>query len=303
MPSVPPAGRGDAGPRGRSSRALLYAALVLVIAGAGAGAYLSGLLDPFLASAPPREERATLTPAEQPPQGTAKPAGSGEDVAALTPGAGVEPPPSARVSNVAQRIAWLQDYSGGDCFYATATNASEDTIDVEGFGTSAQPFDKLLESFEAAYQIEPNIGVRLINQSQCAVADFLKALAGSPEARPIMTLSSDVIRSGDAIQGSAERLNGRRSEVYLVDNEGVVYSLEPHLRRTEDSASFNIKLGLATPEPVPQLVLVLVSGGEIGSAKLSEPVLASAFFPRILEEIERRNIRAAAAAKYFKLGG
>ena len=58
------------------------------------------------------------------------------------------PTPPATASNsidtVADRISWLRDYRGGDCFYATVTSATDKAIEIEGFGTAVAPFEQML---------------------------------------------------------------------------------------------------------------------------------------------------------------
>ena len=51
------------------------------------------------------------------------------------------PPATASdsIDTVADRISWLRDYHGGDCFYATVTSATDKAIEIEGFGTDSQP--------------------------------------------------------------------------------------------------------------------------------------------------------------------
>jgi serine/threonine-protein kinase len=212
-------------------------------------------------------------------------------------------PPVGTLDDAASRVAWLDSYGGGECFYATATHVSDNSIDIEAFGTSAAPFETMLERFKEVHKVEPNIGVRLIEQQQCAVADFLQALRSSPAERPDLSLSSDLVRSGQALRGSLGNLEGRKTDVLLVDNAGVVYNLGAHLKTGEQGQSFNIKLGLSTEEPVPQMIIALTSPNGLDTAKVEQPVLAATLFPKILDEIHDKNVEASATAKYFKLGG
>ena len=48
------------------------------------------------------------------------------------------PPATASdsIDSVADRVSWLRDYRGGDCFYATVTSATDKAIEIEGFGTT-----------------------------------------------------------------------------------------------------------------------------------------------------------------------
>ncbi len=246
---------------------------------------------------PPPQNEAAVPPQNQaavpPPQ----------NEAALPPQKPTAAEASGPVDVAAQRVAWLRSYQGGDCFYAAATDVSDKQFSIEGFGTSVEPFQALLKAFKDAEGIEPDIGVRLIERPQCAVADFLEALKNTAPERPVLTLSKDIIRSGDTIRGALDKVEGRTTQVLLVDNEGLVHSLGQSLRRSGEQTYFNISLGLATDVPVPQMVVALVSPNGVLAADIDAEVPAARLFPRILDEIRASHIDASATAKYFKIGG
>lgn len=303
----------------RSKTGLYAAVAALVLVAAGAGAWFSGAFGDRTApdasgqsaAAPPSlQPPATPEPGEPP---AAEPEVEEEVAAAPVrpevtpppePSAPAQPePPAAPLDNAAAWIDWLRNYDGGECFYATPTSVTNAAFELEGFATSAAPFETMLSSFRQTYDLEPEIGVRVIAAEQCAVADFLHAMREGGEDRPLLTLSTDIIRSGDAIRGALENLEGRQTDILLIDNAGVVYNLGQHLRPDGDRASFNIKLGLNSPDPVPQIIVAIASRENIAAADVQQPVLASQLFPRILEEIRSRNLDASATAKYFRLGG
>ena len=301
----------------RTSRGGLLAGLAALVLVAGAGGlYLSGVLDGVLGGppagtgAPPPD----LTPPAQeeaaPPQAEEAPGPEAGQPAQPQPEEHAEQPPARPgqaqeppLDTAASWVEWLATYDGGACFYVTATSVSDTALEVEGFATTAAPFETLMAAFKQDYGIEPQIGARLIEPEQCAVADFLHTLRGSSGDRPELTLSSDVIGSGDPIQGSLGNLENRSTAILLIDNKGVVYNLASHVRQASGGGSFNIRLGLDTPVPVPQVIIAIASREELKAANVSEPVLAETLFPRLLEEIRSTNSDAAATAKYFRLGG
>jgi serine/threonine-protein kinase len=220
----------------------------------------------------------------------------------VTPEPPREPPAEAPA---ATPVAWINNYRGGDCycFYASASSTQAQTTFIEGLGTSNEPFESMIAEFRKAYDAAPTLEVQLIEPNQCAVADFLQALRASPTDRPELTLSSDLVESGQALRGTLGNLEGRKTDVLLVDNAGVVYNLGAHLKEGPERASFNIKLGLQTDKPVPQLIIALTSPNGLETAKVETPVLAETLFPKILDEIRDGNVAAAATARYFRLGG
>ncbi len=319
------------------SRTGLYAAAaaVVVLALAGGGAYMSGVLDGALgqgtgtevspptldpaagaADTPPEDvasgeiDDPAPQPQPQPDEPPASPGtqGGNQDVAVIPRPDLPEPPtelpePPVAEPPAATPVAWVNHFGGGSCFYAAASDATGPATYIEGFGTSAEPFDAMVAQFRTIYDAEPALDLQLIEPKQCAVADFLQAIRGSPADRPELTLSSDLIESGQALRGTLGNLEGRETDVLLIDNAGVVYNLAAHLKQEPERASFNIKLGLQTDEPVPQIIIALTSPDGLETAKVEAPVLAETLFPKILDEIDDGNIDAAATARYFRLGG
>ena len=225
--------------------------------------------------------------------------------AALQPAAA--PPATEALDDVARRISWVRDYSGGDCFYATALAATDKAIEIEGFGTDVQPFMQLLTSFQNEFRIEPDVGVRLIEQPQCVVANFLRDLPRSSAGAPDLTLDRTSVPNGTPVSGRLTDLGGRKPEMLLIDHKGMAFNLNSRLSGTGDGRSFSVPIGLSAADQaarkvVPQMIIVLASAGGIKAAEFSAPVPAADVLPKILDEM-RSNGDAAATAKYFRLGG
>ena len=224
--------------------------------------------------------------------------------AALHPAA----PPAVNVlDDVAQRISWVRNYAGGDCFYATALAATDKAIEIEGFGTDVQPFMQLLNAFQGEFKIEPDVGVRLIEQPQCVVADFLRDLPRSSSHVPDLTLDRTSVPNGTPVSGKLSDLGERKPEMLLIDHKGMAFSLNGRLSGTGDGRTFSIPIGLSSADQaarkvVPQMIIVLASPNGIKAADFSAPTPAAEILPAILAEI-RTNDDASATAKYFRLGG
>ncbi|MCT7374159.1 serine/threonine-protein kinase [Chelativorans salis] len=217
------------------------------------------------------------------------------------------PPPEA-IDDAAERISWLRDYQGGACFYATATTVTDKTVEIEGFGTTVEPFKALLEAFQAEFDIEPDISVRLIEPAQCAVTDFLHALGGTKAEKPEFVLDRTSVPSGLPISGRLETRTGLQSSLLLIDNEGMVYNLDKRLSPGAGEATFSIPISLdgegrAAGAGVPQIMLVITGAGTVQAAAFSEPSPAGTTLPAILAEIRDKGMNMSATAKYFRLGG
>lgn len=215
-------------------------------------------------------------------------------------------PATVALDGVADRIAWLREYSGGGCFYATATSATDTTIEIEGFGTAVEPFQEMMKAFQSRFDIEPEVGVRLIEPAQCAVTDFLRGL-GAGEV-PQLTLYRTSVESDSPVSGALRLAPERKSNLLLIDHKGMVFNLDDRVAVEADTASFNIPIGLSAADraggkAVPQIIMAISASRDIEAASFRKPTPASEVLPKIQAEMQAKGIDGAAAAKYFRLGG
>ena len=81
-------------------------------------------------------------------------------------------------------VSWLRQYDGGKCFFVAVTSVSDNSINVKGFGPDVASFEKLYNSFMQTNGIEPELNGHLINEAQCAAAEFLKAVQPGAKDNP-----------------------------------------------------------------------------------------------------------------------
>jgi hypothetical protein len=223
----------------------------------------------------------------------------------------VPPPPvgaSDAIDTVADRISWLRDYRGGDCFYATVTAATDKAIEIEGFGTTAAPFEQMLDAFKAKFHIEPDVSVRLIAPAQCEITNFLRALGATTAKRPKLALDRTSVPNGSAISGTLEARPGLRTSLLLIDNKGMAFSLDGHVVVQGGKAIFNVPISLgpvdqAAGKTVPQIIVAVTGDADLASAEFSNSPAATVALPKILAEIQAKGLEFSATAKYFRLGG
>lgn len=217
--------------------------------------------------------------------------------------------PEAAIDDVAERISWLRDYrEGGDCFFATATSATDKAIAIEGFGTDVEPFARMLEAFQAKFHIEPDISVRLIDPAQCEVPHFLRALGASAAERPELVLDRTSISNGSPVSGSLSTRGGLRSSLLLIDHRGMAFNLDDRVTIDSGRAVFSIPIGLgpadlASGKSVSQIIIAITGDTDLQAAAFSKPMPASVALPQILAEIAGKSSEFSATAKYFRLGG
>ncbi|MFD2055374.1 protein kinase [Mesorhizobium calcicola] len=212
------------------------------------------------------------------------------------------------VDDVAQRVSWVRDFGGGDCFYATLMSATDKAAAIEGFGTEVQPFERMLGDFQAKFHVEPDISVRLIEPSQCEVTNFLRFLGQTAADKPQLVLDRTSVPNGTPISGTLVTRGGLISSVLLIDHKGMVFNLDDRIVTQPGKATFSIPIGLgaadkAAGKVVPQIIMVITGPQDIQAAAFSTPTPASVLLPKILEEIETDGSQFSATAKYFRLGG
>ncbi|CAH2395346.1 serine/threonine-protein kinase [Mesorhizobium ventifaucium] len=246
-----------------------------------------------------KRQRYEPAPGKQPGEAT---------VALNVPKPDLKLPPKNALDHAAQRVSWVRDFNGGDCFYATLTSATEAAVAIEGLGTEVQPFERMLSDFQARFRVEPDISVRLIEPAQCEVTNFLRFLDQMPADKPQLVLDRTTVPSGSPIGGSLVTHGGLISSVLLIDHRGMAFSLDDRILAQADKATFNIPIDLgaadkAAGKVVPQIIMVITGPQDIHAAAFSAPTPAALLLPRILEEIDINRSEFSATAKYFRLGG
>ena len=201
-------------------------------------------------------------------------------------------PAAKAIDEAADRIAWLRDYSGGDCFYATATSISGTNIEIEGFGTTVEPFTQLLAAFQAKFHVEPDISVRLIEPAQCEVTQLLKALGATTAEKPNLTLDRTSVPNDFPVSGTLETRGGLWTSLLLVDHKGMAFNLNDRVTIAVGQGQFSIPIGLGATDKaggkaVPQIIIAVTGGSDIQAAAFSYPTPASVAFPKILRKFAK----------------
>lgn len=279
---------------------ILFGLILLALAG-GAGAYFAGLFDPAPSQStdrpvltPPTEDVAEETPEPPPPV---------EEEAAEPP----DEPAVDLAGQVENGVAFIRAFDGGPCFFAAPTAITDSSVQIEGYATSAAPFERLLSAYEAEFGITPDIGVRLVSAEQCPVVDFMRAYHGEERTNPEVTVSVDRLRLGDTLRGQVGGYGGRSVDLMMVSSDGIVQSLAPVFR---DDGSFSFSLvedpavsgGQRPPADSPNLIVAMASPGGLQGVQTHLPNLAQVFFPAILGEISALGDRSGVDIAYFILG-
>ncbi len=299
---------------------LIAALLVLGVAGGGGYAYVAGMipgvvppasLAALVGNTPEPAPAPTPTPAPAPePTPTPVPAPEPAPVPEPAPAPAPAPEPAppkenTELAEVGRRIDWLRAFQNPPCVQTSIINATPERIEIEGFATSVEPFVGLLSGYRSEFGNEPDINVRLIDKSQCAVVDFLASLNQNGAEVPKLVLDKDVLKSGDPIRGTIDGINGRSIWLMLIDAQGATYDLTSILRPKPDgTAGFGLALKPNAPNAagalVPQMIVVVATEEPLLSVKVPSGTTAESLLPIVQGELASRSLVAAAAAGYFR---
>lgn len=256
---------------------------------------------------PPPASGTATPPADPPPAQTATAATPPADPPEQTAAATQTTPPAPPLDAIGQQIAWLRDYDSGACTLLQMLSTTGDQVSIEGYGTTVEPFSTLLTAFTAAHGVEPDIGVRIVNEAQCPVLDYAKAMRDTPSlpARIVLDNASDVVKSGETVAGRIEGLAGRSVALFLVNGTvGATINLQNVMSRSSDgTTSFSFSVNLAQGvEPTPQLLMAVVTDQPM--TKLSavpNGVTARTLVPFLTTEMNSARQQPAIALRYFRL--
>ena len=336
-----PAGKAEPAPAPVKSGkgGMIAVALVAVVAIGGVGAWMSGMFDP----APPvTTTAAALAPAVPPTESAAPAADPTEAQTAATQAAATQAAAEAAakaaadqaeadriaaaeaeaeasrkaqaeaaataapLDNIGRQLAWVKAYNAGECVHFSFLSSNGGQVELEGFGTKVEPFSAMVDAFKAEHGVEPNIGVRLINDTQCPVLDFMNGLRVNRGIAPNLILdnATDVLKSGETVSGRVEGLAGRAVSLFLVNGAGGATNLKPWLSRASDGTlgfSFTVNLA-AGADPTPQMILAVVTERPVEKLDaVPNGVTARALVPFMQSELERERQSAIGALRFFRL--
>jgi serine/threonine protein kinase len=242
----------------------------------------------------------TAEPPKLPTTPTTTPPATGTTTVVATTGQS----PGGKLTAAADRIAWVNAYPFADCQFAAVTTVADNSMNLEAYGTSAEPFTLLSNEFEKQAGFAPQIGVRQVASTQCPAVNFLHSIKAVSQPGPELSLSQDSLPSGGRLQGTLANVAGWTTELLLIDYLGDVYSVTKFLTPSGPSATF--KLPPLTPksvDPVPTILMAISSKAPIAAAHLTEAGSVWTTLRDIDKEIKAKSIPVSISTSYFQLGG
>jgi len=214
--------------------------------------------------------------------------------------------PDRPPSDFRERIRrFVSAYDGGDCFFVEPVLIAEQKTTLEGYGSSAAPFEVLDYEFKRTNGFEATVGYHAVSARQCAAIGFLSRLRSPGGQRLRLDLSAGNLQSDGYISGSVSGFDNSRIELLMVDHVGMVQSLTELLKGAGDIKTFIVNLRREDSGPPRlQLVLAVASNAALDALKPARPGSpeigpADRVFAKVLDEAQRSRQTLNAGVKSF----
>ncbi len=255
------------------------------------------------------EDVALAETSDQPPSDTTqdKPAET------LQPAETVDPPKAEEETKIAAAgitkmmdvgVSWLRQYDGGKCFFVAVTSVSDTTINIKGFGRDAGSFEKLYNGFMQENRMEPELNGHLINEAQCAAAEFLKKVQPEATQSPQLVLASDRIKVSDPLVMSVSNIGDRALDVLLVHGDGLVYNVKSFAKAMKAGSKLNFQVQFTkqlVETELPEMVIAITSPSGLSIPEGDQHVRAAALFPKLARQVEAMGGDVGVDFAYFQI--
>jgi serine/threonine-protein kinase len=204
----------------------------------------------------------------------------------------------------AERIRrYVEQFDGGDCFFAAPVEIADATAVIEGLGESAAPFQALDAAFKRTNGFEASIGVRQVTHAQCPAVAFINNVRNERAQPPRLELETSKLHGGELLKGLLDGYGERSLALLLVADDGIVQNLTRELKPGIGAKSFSIDMPRSEQGAAaqPQLLIAVASAQPLDTLRPDRPIAAAELFPLALGEKRRSGIDVAVTAKYFKL--
>jgi hypothetical protein len=218
------------------------------------------------------------------------------------------PPNDRPPTDPGERISrFVNAYDGGDCFLVAPVSVSEGKATLEGYGSSAAPFEVLDYDFKRTNGFEATVGYHTVTPQQCAAITLVSRFRNQRGPAPLLDISAGNLRSEGYITGTVSGIGNRNLELLMVDHEGVVQSLTKLVRLEGDKGSFtiNIRRSDAGP-PKLQLLLAVISAKPLNALKPPQTAsveigVSAQVFARVIDEAQQSGQPLNIGIKSFNL--
>ena len=186
---------------------------------------------------------------------------------------------------------FIRSFEGGECFFSFPGAVSRQTANIDGYGTSSGPFQKLEEAVRGKFAVEPNIDVRLVTSSQCPALTFAHAYSSDSLGTPSIALDNDVVKNNSDVWGTIDSKDDF-IELLLIDEEGRVQNASQSLDASGLKRRFGLRMQRrnARSFPIGILFMVVTSTRPIGALRPARPTPAREFFEKLKADGDKLSV-------------
>ena len=248
---------------------------------------------PSATTSPPTAARVE-TPRREPPAA---------ETAALSMGAAAPSiaaaPPAPAASPEEKAKAFIASFDGGECFLIEPLPGANKPHEYQAVGRAIEPFRRFDAAYKREVGVEAQLTVAPISAEQCPALDLVRLATPDGHEPPRLKLQSYEVGPRQPLSGVISGLEGRRSYLILVDNDGIAHRLETKVEPSGDSATFSVPLTADANSVGPiQMLLAIASDEPIAALDTLHSASVKGIAPRVVDEGRRAS--AALAADYFK---
>jgi hypothetical protein len=187
-------------------------------------------------------------------------------------------------------LEFLKSYDGGPCFAALpALGELSGSLSLDAFGETDRRLDGFRQGIEAKAGVVPSTFLKPVSDAQCATLAFIKATPRYPEFGMYFRVAEREIISGNFLSGEILNTSGMQIHLLLIDDDGLVQSLDSFLKFTRSAAGFEIPMTFqGGPIVTQQLLMAMGSIGRLDTIKAMNGTPAQEFFRALQEEQSAR---------------
>jgi hypothetical protein len=196
----------------------------------------------------------------------------------------------------------VRDYAGGDCFIALPTLDRNGSLSLQTFGHDAAVEDDFEETVGGIDGHGAILGNDMIADPQCEALSFTRAMKRYPDFSLIVDLDEAEMAHRPVLSGTVRNAKGTELYLFLVDENGLVQSLEAALSTgTGGVRTFSVPLTLTDPRQANarQLLMAVSTDRQLKVVDINED--ADKFLPFLRKLIATSGATADVAVKGFTL--
>jgi hypothetical protein len=240
--------------------------------------------------APETLEPEVLTDAAEPRPVLPSPDGG----AAVAVPAGPAPAATEQDLALAQWIERLRATTPPSCLAALLRREGETGVGLALVAADEQAMVAYGDPLLAASSPSPSVSRVLIDPRQCPAIEFLRAHADYPATRLTISLDAPVVASGGRMTGYVRGAAGRQLTVLLIDDNGVVQSLNRFLSFSGNLARLDVPVTRdGDPRARGQILIALATRGQPTALQDRVGQLAEDVFPGLPRDLSDSALLAA----------